>query len=388
MRVIARHLKLHRLLVSLGIGVAAAGLFAGVAHAAGLNRTVTGITNHTIYTSGDTVTISGVVNGDIFCAAQTVTINATVNGDVICAGQVIDVNGMVNGNVRLAGQTVNLGAVVTRSASLVGQDVVITSSGRVGQDAGLLGQTATINGRVDRDVTTTSDALIINSSIGRNISATVNNLTLSGGARVAGNVAYYSPHTLQRNSGATVVGATAYHYRAAVHHTPITISTAGFLFAEIYWLVALIVLGVVLVALMPRVFRGWNPVWGNRFWWLLLTGFVAMFAAPAIILLLTLSIVGIPLAILVLLLWLVIGLLSVPFAAYFTGSLIVPRLHPVLIVLIGGVILAILELIPILGWIIGVVAYWLGVGTVLAGLRRDYSHLFLSGQRPQTPQPE
>jgi hypothetical protein len=113
-----------------------------------------------------------------------------------------------------------------------------------------------------------------------------------------------------------------------------------------------------------------------------------MFAAPAIILLLMLSIVGIPLGILVLLLWLVIAILSVPFAAYFTGSLIVPRLHPVLIVLIGGIVLAILELIPILGWIIGIVAYWLGVGTVLAGLRRDYSHLFLSGQRPQTPQSE
>jgi len=385
----ARVLRFKKLLLSLGIGIAAAGLFAGVAHAAGLNQTVAGTTNHTIYTSGDTITINGTVNGDIFCAGQTVTINATVNGDVICAGQVIDVSGVVNGNVRLVGQTVNLGALVTRSASLVGQDVVITSSGRVGQDAGLLGQTATINGRVGRDVTSTSDVLTINSPVGRNVSATVNNLTLGGGATVAGNVTYYSPHTLQKNSGSRVVGTVTYHYRAAVHHTPISFSTAGFIFAEIYWLVALIILSVILVALTPRVFRGWNAIWGSQFWWLLLTGFVAMFAAPAIILLLLFSIIGVPLAILVLLLWLAIAILSVPFAAYFTGSLIVPRMNPVLIVLIGGVILAILELIPILGWIIALVAYWLGIGTILAGLKRDYSHLLLDGERrPRTSQPE
>jgi len=374
-----KRLRLNRLLVTFGIGVVAAGLFVGVAHAAGTDQTVVGTTNHTIYATGDNVTITGVVNGDIFCAGQTITINAIVNGDVICAGQDINLNGIVNGNVRLAGQTIDLGAAVIRSATLAGQDIVVASGGSVGRDISLLGQSSTVNGRVGRDVTATSGTLTLNSTIGRNVSARVNNLTLDSGANVTGNVVYTSPRSLQKNSGAKVVGLVTYHHHAAVHYTPISISAGSFILVESYWLIALIVLSVVLVALVPRVFRRWNPVWGANFWWLLLTGFVAMFAVPAVILLLLISLIGVPLAILVLLLWLAIALLSVPFAAYFTGSLVVPRLHPVLIVLIGSVILAIVELIPILGWIVGIVAYWVGVGAILAGLKRDYSHLLSSG---------
>jgi hypothetical protein len=97
-----------------------------------------------------------------------------------------------------------------------------------------------------------------------------------------------------------------------------------------------------------------------------------MFVVPITIFILFLTIVGLPLAILLLLLWIAAALLSMPLAAYFGASVFLSRLHPVLVVLIGSVVLGLIELIPVAGWIVGLIAYWLGTGVLLRGLRRDY----------------
>lgn len=358
--------SLQKVLLALTVSLVAVGIFVGVAYAA--SQQVRGTTNHSVYKAGDTVDISGTVNGDVFCAGQTITIKATVNGDVLCAGQTVTVDGTVNGSVRLAGQTVTLGAKVTNAASIAGQDVTIRDTASVGRDASLAGQTVSVDGRIGRDLSGASNSLTLNSPVDRDVVAEVNNLTLDSGAKVAGNLTYTSPHMLQKVGGATVAGRVIYHKGQVQHRGGV----GGLFFVKVYWLAALVVATVVLVALFPGLFRRWSPRWGAGFWWALLTGFLAMFIIPAVIVLLMITVVGAPLGLLLLALWAALFLLSMPLAAYFIGSLLVPRWHMVLIALIGSVILGLLELIPIAGWIIGLIAYWLGSGILLTGLGRDY----------------
>lgn len=365
-------MSVKRLLV-MGVGsvMVFIGVSTGVAHADNhTSRTVQGTTNGSVYDFASNVTVNGTVNGDVFCGGDTITINATVNGDVICTGQDVTVSGTVNGNVRLAGQVVNLNAKVTRSASIAAQDITVNSGSGIGRDLSLAGQTATISAPTVRDINGTVGSFTLSAPVGRNITLHANSVTLESGAIVLGDLTYTSPHTLQKNSGAFVHGTTTYHMSSA-HHT-ISLSAGWLILPKLYWLVAMAVLSVVVVALFPRLFHDWNISWGAPFWWAVLIGFTAMFVVPLVGIIIAFTVIGIPLVILLALLWIAAAILTVPFSAYFIGSLVVPKLHPVLLVLVGVVILGVIELIPVLGWVVGFFAYWLGSGMLLMGLKHHY----------------
>ncbi|HUY85339.1 MAG TPA: polymer-forming cytoskeletal protein [Candidatus Dormibacteraeota bacterium] len=367
-----------RLITLIGVMVAVLGTVAGIGLATtgaqGGDKTP-GVTNASIYRTGRNINVTGVINGDVFCAGQTVNVDATVNGDVICAGQTVDVTGKVNGNVRLAGQTVTLGADVTKAASLAGQDITVESGATISNDLSLLGQSATVNGRVGRDVTATVNSLVVDGTIGRNLSATVVRLDLQGRAAVKGGLFYSSERrdALRKASSAQINGREAFHQTPARGNRSGWSRGAGWIW-RIYWEVSLIVFALVLAALFPQLFDGWNQVARRRFWLALLTGFLAMFIVPAIIIALFVSVIGVPLALLLMLLWLVAIALSTPIAAYYIGSRILHGGVSIpLIMLLGAVILAILCLIPFVGWVITVVAYWFGTGALLLNLRGGFA---------------
>ncbi len=360
-----------RPLIILVISFAIIGLFVGVAYASNADQIVQGTTDRTIFRAGRTVTITGTVNGDVFCAAQTVNINATVNGDVICAAQTMNVNGTVNGSVRLAGQSLTLGAKVERNASLAGQDIIVEHTAQVGQDMSLAAQTISVNGNVTRDLTGAGNNMDMRGAVvGRDMLAYANKLVLADNTEVKGNVTYTSPSTVQRDGTTKIGGNLTYHKSAERQHR----SGNGLVVFKLFWMVAMTALAVVLVALFPALFRRWNTGWGANFGWAVLVGFVAMFVLPVMIFALMATVVGIPLGLLLLLLWLIVMLLSMPVAAYIGGSQLVPQLHPVWVVLIGSVVLGLIELIPVVGWIVGMIAYWLGSGALLMGFYRHYRH--------------
>jgi cytoskeletal protein CcmA (bactofilin family) len=361
----------RRILEIFGIILAVSAFGAAVAYAATSEQVVSGNSDHTLYKSGNLVNITGKVNGDIFCAASTVTIDAEVNGDVICAGQTVTVNGRVHGDLRVAGQTVNVGAQIDRNATVAGQDITLQSGAEVGGDSGLFGQTVNVNGRINRDLRAGAATLFINGNIGRDAEVNVNRLDLGRGAVISGNLTYTGPHKLHQAAGGKVDGRTVYHQKT--HNRPgLTWRAAAFRF-HVYWMLAMLVLAMALVALFPQLFGRWDRLNRQRFWQSLLTGFLAMFIVPALLLTLVVTVFGAPLAFLLLLLWLAALLLSAPIAAFFIGRFIMDGDNRAPLIMLAGIIaLGLLSLIPIAGWLITLIAIWFGTGSLLLNLKDRY----------------
>lgn len=348
------------------------GLSMSVAHAMNNNQTtVQGPANKTIYKVGRTVDVTGTVNGDIFCAGQTVTIDANVNGDVICTAQTITVDGIVNGNLRLAGQTITLGSKNSKNASLVAQDVTVQNNSTIGGDLSVFANSVILNGIVGRDVTGTLHNMTVNNQVGRDLSVRINKLTLGSSAVINGNVDYTSPTKLTSQNGAVIDGTTTYRL-AQVHHR-LSIWAGPVIIFRLIWLVGLLVLGLVLVALFPKIFDKWGKIAKSRVWMALLIGFISMFAVPLIILILSLTVIGIPLAMLVILGWLVTAILSVPVAAYFVGNLVLrKKIMPVIAMLVGSLILVVISMLPVIGFIVMLLAYWFSTGVLLMAIKSAY----------------
>jgi hypothetical protein len=334
-----------------GMSVAALGIGAGVAFAAGNESVVSGTTDHTVYKFGQTVIITGTINGDIFCAGQTVTIDAVVNGDVICAGQSLTVDGTIRGNVRVAGQTVNIGANIERSASLAAQDATLQSNAKVGSDVGVAAQTATIDGVVGRDVRSGTNTLVLNNIVGRNVEANAQKLEQGSAAKIGGHLTFR---------------------KAAPRHPGQRIAHL-WVIRSLYVDLALLVFSLVLVALFPQLFGRWNKTATAKPWLALLGGFLATFVVPVLAITLALTLVGAPLAAFVGLAWLLLLFLSAPVAAFYIGSLILRQeKRAPLIMLAGAVVLGLVCLVPILGGLVTVAAIWFGAGTLLLHLRSLY----------------
>lgn len=337
-------------------------------------KVVRGTSNSSIYKSGQNIDITGTVNGDIYCAGQTVTVNATVNGDVLCAGQTVTVSGTVHGNVRVAGQTVFLNSTVDRSVTIAAQTANIGSGANIGSDLSVFGRSTHLDGQVARDVIGGSEEMTISGTVGRNVDANVDGLKLVNGAKVLGSVTYTSPHTLNKQSGAVINGKVVRHEPKRGEHE--RGSRAGLLLFALIAFLTMLVFAMVLVALFPWFFREAATTLRSWPWWELLIGFVASLFMPAIIIVLFLSVIGIPLGILLTLFWIATAMVSGPIAAFYVGRLVMRRAQwpAPLIMLVGGAILIFLYLIPVLNLIIIPLAYWIGTGMLLTYLWRGWRH--------------
>lgn len=324
-----------------------------------------------VYMAGRTVDINNTVYGDVFCAGQNVNVTGTVHGDVICAGQTVNVTGKVDGDVRLAGQNVTLGANVSGNATIGGQSFTLTSSGKVGGDLTAGSADTTLNGAVGRDAVLGGTTVTVNNTVGRNIKAQADTMKLTANARVGGNIALTSQHALSQDKGAVVTGTVSLT-KPSETSKPRHAAPFGFGFIWfIYWFVAMLVTAIVLTLLFPRLFHSVTNQAMPRPWKALLIGFLATIAAPIIIVLSAASIIGLPLALLAGLAWLVVLLLSGPAFGYYLGRLILRGTRsPLLFMLVGAAVLVVLYFIPIVGILAVLAAMWIGTGMLLLALFR------------------
>ncbi len=357
-------------LVSIGFwGVASAqGFRSGNTATVGPDETV----NSTLWISGQNIDVAGEVNGDVFCAGQTVTISGTIRGDLLCAAQTLVISGVVTGDVRSLAQTATISGTVIHNLSLAAQTVSQSSKSDIRGDASIAASGVTLNGSVGRDAAVAGRVITLSGEVGRDVQATTEDLSLGKSAKVNGDLSYTSQKDVQLASGATVGGQTHKSLpkpKPAERSMP---SLAGFSFAfALYLLLAGLFTTLLLTLLFPQAFHATTDHGVRSFWKPLLVGFVACLAVPALVIFLIVTIVGIPLALLTIVAWILVQALAGVISAYYLGRQVWRKQrNPVLIMLAGTVILIVLYLIPIVGIIAFMLATLLGTGMILLELNR------------------
>ena len=317
----------------------------------------------TYYAAGQVLDVSGTVNGDLICAGDTVTISGPVHGDVICAGQDISITGPVDGSVRIAGQSVTLDSTVGRNATIAAQTLEIGHSASIAGDLGILAQSTSLNGAVAKTVYGNAQSMSVDSSVGP-MSVMVASLSLGANAHVNGDLHYTSQHAIAidhaKISGAVTYTATpAKQYHA--HWFP---SLFGL---WLWWLVGALIVGLALVLLVPGTMRRVSVTMRERPGPAIGWGLLVELLTPIVALLLLFTVIGIPLALLALAVWIILLALSPVLAGIAVGQWVIERYnwgHNSFVwgSLLGIVILMILFAIPFLGALLSLVASWWAIG--------------------------
>jgi anti-sigma factor RsiW/cytoskeletal protein CcmA (bactofilin family) len=336
----------------------------------------------TLIASGGNIDIDGVVIGDVFAFSKRLNVRGEVRGNIVAIARNIELTGAVQGSAHLAGGRTDVSGEVRDNLYAAGEYVSLSGSARVGRDAAVVGEDGVFEGSVARDLFVGGENIELRGSVGRNLGAWAERLALLDGARVGGDIDAVLPADTEVEiaPGARVAGET--HTRVRIRHHDR--GYARFLEPRFYvWMVLQIAagfaVGMLLHAFVPGVFGGRLETVG-AFFRSLGVGFVAVVAAPIALLLVALTVVGIPLALLGAEIYVTSLFLSGILVAALIGSALV---HPRgegwtafgLTLLAGLTLLIVASHVPFLGGLVRVIALLAGMGLLVERLQAAWASI-------------
>ncbi len=264
----------------------------------------------------DTVIVTEPVTGDVIVAAKELRIDAPVTGDVLAVAQTIVINAEIKGSVRVVAETIT-----------------------------------------------------VRKSIGRALTVFGNTLTVEKQATV-GEYTWASVSTLNADGVFKGPIMTPEKQEPVPYLTMIT--SPSFLFTRLIMLFGLYIVGLVLIMLVRRptamtMSCMLSEPLKNMTW-----GIVGLVVTPLISLILFGTVIGIPLALLLIVFWAAMVYLAHVLAALAIGFALLHRVDPhhhfhsiMWTLVIGGILWTLLTNIPVLGWFIQLVGIIWALGAFM-----------------------
>jgi len=327
-----------------------------------------------MYVAGRRVEVVADVQGDVVVAGQFVSIDHVVAGDVLAAGETVTIRAQVKDDVRAAGRVVSVAGPVAGHVLAAGEIVDIAPAVAIGGWAWLAGQEVNMAGKVAGELKVIGQTVIVSGEIGSNVEIMAEEIRITDGARIGGDLIYRSNREPDIADGARIAGDTI--ARPLPYEEP---EGKG---AGVVFLIALLVAAVVYYRLFPVFSMAGVDGLRRSPLAALGVGVTVLLAMPFIILLLFITVIG--------------GLVALPLLAGYLVSLLLGLLGGVIFVGDAGLRLAgraetagtgmralsvavslaailLLQLVPVLGTLLTFVVFVCGFGAFHLQLWRTYS---------------
>lgn len=334
-----------------------------------------------VYMTGAEVRIVDPVPGDLFAAAGRISVDEAVAGDALLAAGAVDVRSRIGDDLRVAGGIVNLAGRIAGEVLIVGGSIGFSPGARVAGRTWLAGGDIAVAGRLDGGLKAYGQNILLLGEIRGRTELTGKRLEILSSARIEGDLEYSGAPEIKIHSGAKVSG------RITRAESAFERSRSFFDFPVLPVLRPLLTLGLLaagalLLALFPRFTVNSMRTVGAMPVRSLGLGAAVLFSLPPVILLLVITIIGIPVALALAALYAVALLAGYLITAFFVGERMA-RLVRVRGELrfrgrIGSLLVALLLLwlaagIPYAGGIVLLVALIAGLGAMGMQAFSDYS---------------
>jgi len=266
-----------------------------------------------VYAAGSIMTVDGVLEGDLLFGGEKLIINGTVADDLWFGGQELILNGEVGGDIRMGGAAATLGP-----ESSVGGDLLMGGFSLESQDGSVIhgnvmfgGYQAILAGDINKDVRVGSAALEIRGNIAGDVNAEVGTaadtmdenanpfvfnpnppnvskiqggLTIADSASIGGDLSYASGEEF--NVPSSVVGGSIEFDQRVMETVPENqgMDLMALLLKVLREWATLILIGLFLVWLLPRLINRSADNVGIKPLLSLGWGIVALIATPILLL--------------------------------------------------------------------------------------------------------
>lgn len=285
-----------------------------------------------LFVSGGTITIDAPINGDVFASAGIIEINAPINGDLFVAGGQISINADVAGKIIAAGGMIEIKGNVEK---------VMAAGGTIsiGADAVVEKYVFAAGGTVNNAGTIKEDFFVATE-------------TFNNTGTVLGDIEIEEPPSREEEF------------------------MAAFSVFSILWKLGLLILGIVLIKKFGKLFFRIEEEVRESFLKKMVLGFVFIILAAVIIVLLAITIIGAPIAILLGLFFVMALMVAGLFVSYTFGDWLLTKLkvtpNELTAFIVGFIIINLLFLIPIAGFFIQIIVVSLGFGAIFYAVKDNW----------------
>lgn len=341
--------------------------FGGITFAVGDNVQVDEALLNDLFLAGNAVTITQPLGSDLFVGANTITIDngADIKGSLRAAGNTVSINSTVGGNALVFANSVTIGPKAVIKGHLNVYAAALAMNGTVNKKLYSAGEQITINGEVKDTATIDGDRIIFGPN------AILHDTTTVAAEKAEKNVTI-SPQT----TGADYIKITKQTYKSKKSGTADPNSRLS------RWLLSFIfftVLGIIMMLLWPKrlaeitktMIKKPALAWSRGALFVLLT--------PLAALVLMFTIIGLPLAIIGLIAYVLLLCVARIFSAMMLGQFLMDdkvfskdkqKWNPYVQFICGYFILSIIFSIPWIGWLVCALAATWGVGGLLSTKRQ------------------
>jgi hypothetical protein len=330
-----------------------------------------------MFMAGGTVTVNQPVSGDLIVSGGSIDLDAPVAGDTLAIGGKLRLGADIARSVHAAAGQLSFNAKVGRNARVAGGQVELGPKAEIGGNLAVAGGQVRLYGTVHGQVQSVGGQLLIDGPVDGDVLALHAKLELGPRARVAGKLRYRSEEPLLRDPAAQVLGGIERLPSPVAptgsHPEPgHTASSSGKL--GVLWMLGLIVLAGALLAALPGFSARLARTLRERPGASLLLGFAWLVCLPVAVVLLFITLVGIPLGLFALAAYAALLPLALAITGIGIGDWLLHRWLPqradALSVRIGAAA-AVLVMLTLVGWVPGlgaavvVLSLVAGLGTLL-----------------------
>ncbi len=336
--------------------------------------------NDDLIIAGNTIKSSATIKGDLLSSSYRLVQNGIVEGSVIAVAKDVDISGQVNGSVSGFGQNINVNGKVNRNLIGFFSALNIKPDADIGGDVTAFGGELTLDGKIGKGLRGSIGTLIISGIVNGDVSVKADKIILMPTAKILGDFKYESQKQAKIESGASVSGQTFWtKEEAKKEKKPKDVFTLKSVITEILFLLALMITGTVLTLIFKKKAYQAKRAVTASFLKSLGWGFVFMVCIPIAIIILIVTILGIPIAIISLFAYAVlIYIAKIPVATALGEKIIKafgkegePSLIPSM--LLGLIVLTFLLNIPYLEWLIYFIVLFTGFGAILTSQKQSAS---------------
>lgn len=314
--------------------------------------------------AGETIEMSGWLGNDFFAAGRFMMLKGAVSDDAIMAAQQVIIDGEVGDLLMSAGETIIVNGHIKGDAFLAAREIRITEGASIEGNAALGAETIVLEGgSISGWLRAAGEELRLNGKVGQFTELYSNDVTFGNDYRASFGTTITSDETIYREN----LGKVPSDLVLNVEKEPIVFIIV---FKGLFYLSVLIT-GLILLRIFQNTAIDIHRFATEKVWKNIGVGFIAFIGIPLAILLLILPVITMPLSFLLLLVYML---------ALFAGYLLVALTLGVVGILyfksepeistyywglaLGMVIIAVLTNLPFIGFILNALLLFFGLGSL------------------------
>ncbi|MBU0705765.1 polymer-forming cytoskeletal protein [Patescibacteria group bacterium] len=321
-----------------------------------------------LYVTGGILSVQETVNGDVLAGGGKINIDGGVSQDLMAGAGDLSVTGEIGDDVRVIGGSIRIDATIKGDLLGAGGDLTLTDESFVGGDVALGGGNIMAGGTINGDVKLAGGTVYFNSDVKGNVALfNFEKVIFGPGAKIHGDLWYRASQQIKIPEG-VVVGNVIF---SGIPSSQIEKNLPAFL------------AGFSLFSLLATLLFGLIMIWLCRYYVLhsadlayeatlksLGIGFLALILTPIVALVLLITTIGIPTAMVLMAFWLV---------ALYAGKVTAAMLIGFRIVRIEGdsgfgrvfwsfalgtLIYTLIGMVPVVGWVVNLIFVLIALGSL------------------------